>query len=295
MFGGQIPTGSGNSRLAALAARKRPTIDVNDMGIAIEAGGGGTPMLTNRVESLSPGALSRVDQRGFSSGREAIGTAMEASGRTYRTNIINDALMREREQREMDYALMAEDELAKAKSGAAVAALQARGKAETFFDPMVTKMRQADTAEKMKLYEAQTAGTKAKADAEAKVGELKAAADIEGARLGAGARALTSMDEIRAGLEPGTPAVKGWLWDTPAVPNDQERIDDIDERTIALIDSLGLKADVAEATGEEVEPTAAAPSPADQQRTQAITTFSTRHGITPQQAEAILVRRGIIQ
>ena len=290
MIGGQIPTGSGNSRLAALAARKRPTIDVNNMGIAIEAGGGSTPMLTNRVESLSDGALSRVDQRGFGSGREAVGAAIEAGGRTYRTGLINDALTREREQREMDYALQAEDALAKAKSGMAIEALQARGKAETFFDPMVTRMRQADTAEKLKLYEAQTAGTRATAEAAALGHELKAGADIEGARLGAGSRALTSMDEIRAGLEPGIPAKDGWLWDTPAVPNDQKRIDEIDERTIALIDSLGLSEDVAGAGA--AEPDDAAPDPA---RLQAITTFSARHGITPQQAEAILIRRGIIQ
>lgn len=293
MFGGQIPTGSGNSRLAALAARKRPTIDVNDMGIAIEAGGGQTPMLTNRVERLSPGALARVDHRGFSSGREAVGSALEASGRTYRTNLINDALQREREQREMDYALAEEDALAKAKAGNAVSALQARGKAETFFDPMVTKMRQADMAEKMRLYESQTAGTIAKARADERVGEMRAGADIEAARLGAGSRALSSMAEIRAGLEPETPAKDGWLWDTPAVPNDQAQRDELDARTMALIDSLGLNDDVAEAVPEAVEP--AAPPPADQQRTQAIATFSQRHGITPEQAEAILVRRGIIQ
>lgn len=292
MFAGPIPTGGGNSRLAALNARKRPTIDVNDMGIAIEAGGGRTPMLTNRVESLSDEGLRGVSQRGFSSGREAVGSALEATGRTFRTNAINDELTRAREQREMDYALQAEDEMAKAKSGNAVAALQARGKAETFFDPMVARAREADTAERMRLYGAQTAGSVAKAQADIEAAGLKAGADIEGARLGAGARALTSMDEIRAGLEPETPGKDGWLWDTPAVPNDQGRIDQIDERTIALIDSLGLNEDVGMPPADGTEATA---SPADQQRTQAITEFATRHNIQPQQAEQILLRRGIIQ
>lgn len=297
MFGGQIPTGAGNSRLAALTARKRPTIDINDMGIAMEAGGGQSPMLTNRAQSLSDAGIANARTT-----RSGMGEALEASGRTYREGLINQDLERAREQKAMDYALAAEDEMARAKSGAAVDTLQQRSKAQAYFDPAVTKMREADTATKMGLYNAQTAGTRAQAAAAARGHEMKAAAEIEAARLGAGSRALATFDEIRAGLDEETPGKDGWLWDTPAVPNDQARLDQLDDLTMNLIESLGLGGDAA-ASGPR-DPNAitgatgaganiVAGSDGDQ-RGQAIAAYARQHGIDPQMAERILVHRKLI-
>lgn len=294
MLEGQIPTGAANSRIAALAARRRPTIDVNRMGIAIEAGGGGTPLLTNRAEALSDEGLRSVSQSGFNSPREAVAAALDAGGRTFRTDMIGQDLERARETKQMEYALAEDDAMAEQTRGNAVAALKARGEADTYFDPAVSRVRSDKLQQQTKLAEAQTSGTRAKADADVKAAELKAASDIESAGLNAGARALGSLSEIRKGLTPADPDVDGWLWDTVGARNDQNQIDQLDDHTLAILETLGLSGQQDAGAAPTTEEVAAPTPPQADDRTAKIEAFAQRHGIDPGVAERILVNRQVI-
>ena len=220
MFAGPIPTATGNSRIAALNARKRPQVDVNDYGIAVQAGGGQTPMLTNRTESLDSGAMSRVQQRGFGSGREAIGEAIDAGGRTYRTDRLQANYEIADEEREMERKMTEADELHKARTGAAVKALTTRNDAQLYFDPAVSRVRESELADKAALYESQSAGKIAEAEADiygadvdAQIAETRAKADVAESRLGGGSRALAALAAMRNGLQDPVKAA------SPIIPN----------------------------------------------------------------------------
>jgi len=201
---GIIPTGAGNSRIAALRARKRPTVDINEYGIAVEGGGGGSPMLTNRVDSISDPALNAIQQRGFSSGREAASEAMNAAGRTYRTNRIGQNLELAQEERQMDYALAEADALEQQRRGNAVSALETRGKVDVYNDPDVARIRRNEEAQKLALANAGQQGAVARAeadvygaDADVRAAQLEAAARIEAERIQA------ASDEASQRLESG--------------------------------------------------------------------------------------------
>lgn len=225
---GIIPTGAGNSRIAALRARKRPQVDIDEYGNAVEGGPGGV-MLTNRVDSLSDQALNGIQQRGFGSGREAAREAMDAAGRTYRTGRIGRNLEHEQEQRVMDYALADDDALAAQKRGNAVAALETRGKVDVYNDPDVARIRRNEEAQKLALAQAGQAGNVARAeadvygsDAAVREAQLEAAARIEAERIQAasneatqrldsGATGLKALQTLRSELPAVVPEQRGNL------------------------------------------------------------------------------------
>jgi hypothetical protein len=317
-----IPTGVGNSRLAALQSRKRPTVDVSKEGIAIQSGGGMSPLLTGNVDALDQGALSRVEQYGFSSPREAVSTAMDAGQRTFRTGLIDQQYERMDEEASIDRRMFEADQMHKARVGNAVGALKSRGEHDIYFSPEADRMRQTDYRYKLGLANAQQQGNVARADAteyaadaDVKIARINAAGDEASDRLDGGSRALEALTTLRSGLQKPTPAKRAGLFkafglfggNTPASDPDAQQRQAYDQQIARLLQSLGLSqrdgqpapmeagGDAQQVTGAAEPNQAAAASRADQVRTMQIQTFAQRHGIDPQTAEGILLRNGVIQ
>jgi len=312
MFAGTIPTATGNSRIAALNARKKPTINVDEQGIAVEAGGGVTPMLTNRVQSLSDAGLAGVQQRGFTSGREAISTAMDAAGRTQRTGLLEQEFERENEMAEVDRRMLEADSMHKQRVLNSMNALKVRAEAGLHFNPDVTRVREDDIATKERLYDSQNSGSIAKANADyfraatdaktrTEQGRLEAEANIAESRLTGGSKALEAIAGLKGGLRqptaaknPGITRLWGLLGGrTPASDPDAEARGNYETQAQRIMGSLGF--DQRQAPGT-APPQAQGQQPGQPDiRTLQIQTFAQQHEIDPAQAEDILLRNGVIR
>lgn len=312
MFAGPIPTSAGNSRIAALAARKKPTIDVNAQGIGVEAGGGVSPMLSNRVEAFSDRGLAGVEQRGFSSGREAIATAMDAAGRTMRVGEHDARFERENEAAEVDRRMLEADSLHKQRTSNAMHALKTRAEADLYFDPAVSRVRDDETTTRASLYNAQNRGSLAKAGADITVANTKAATDLElgrlesaaniaDSRLTGGSKALEAIAALKGGLRqptaektPGLTRLWGLLGGgTPASDPDAEARGNYETQAQRIMGTLGFDQRQAPGTAPP-QGQAQGPDPT-QVRTQQIQMFAQEYEIDPAQAEQILMKNGVIR
>lgn len=304
---GLIPTSAGNSRLAALQRRRRPSVDISGQGIAV-VGGDGTPLLTNRAGSISDRALAGVQQRGFGSGREAVQEGIDAAGRTYRTGMLEAGREIADEQREVERSMEMADAIHKQRQGNAVAALRARGEHDVYFSPESGRMRAEDQANKIALANAQQQGniarasaTKYAADADVESARIGAGADVQQTRLEQGSRALSALGDMRAGLRDPTPEKKPGalrLWGllgggTPASDPDAAQREYIDQQTRRIMGGLSA----GDAPQQSPQAQAQAPAqgqPVDQVRALTVRTFAQENGVPEDVAEELLVRYGVI-